>query len=147
MSPIGRRHAACVAQLNRILSQKAGKQYLVWPQNPIQLNDHSEPQPDIALLKFRSDCYAAADPIPADVLLIIEVSDTSADYDRNIKLPLYAASGIPEAWLVDLNREVIEVYLQPTGSMYQTIKEYHRGESLSPQFNSALTLKVGDILG
>jgi Uma2 family endonuclease len=147
MTPIGIAHAACVKRLITLITRSTLTSIQLSIQDPIHLNQFSEPQPDIALLKFRQDYYNNSHPTASDVLLIIEVSDTSADYDRNIKLPLYAAAGILEVWLVDLNREVLEVYLQPGGRGYQIMKEYHHGEALSPQFHSALTLKVDDILG
>src|SRR5579863_6654097 len=99
MSPIGNPHAATVNRYNALLSTLVGKDAIVSVQNPIQLNDMSEPQPDVVLLRFRDDFYADKTPTPADVLLIIEVSDTTLAYDRLEKLPRYALAGIPEVWL------------------------------------------------
>jgi Uma2 family endonuclease len=94
MSPIGSRHAACVARLTKLFSRLAGDGAIVWVQNPVRLNDFSEPQPDVALLKPRADFYAGAHPAAADVLLIVEVSDTTIGYDRQVKVPLYARGGM-----------------------------------------------------
>lgn len=96
MNPIGSRHAACVGRLTKLLERQAGDRVIVWVQNPVQVNDYSEPLPDVTLLKPRDDFYAQANPQPADVLLIIEVADSSVDYDHEIKTPLYARAGIPE---------------------------------------------------
>jgi len=92
MSPIGRRHAACVDRLTRLLVIRLGETAIVRVQNPIALGQHSEPQPDVSLLRPRDDFYASGHPSPEDVLLVIEVCETSIDYDRDIKLPEYAAS-------------------------------------------------------
>jgi Uma2 family endonuclease len=104
MSPIGSRHAACVRALQELVQEKLGRTAQVSVQNPIQLDEHSEPQTDVALVTPRKDRYANAHPRPADVLLVIEVADTSIEFDQSVKLPLYARAKIPEAWLVDLNQ-------------------------------------------
>ncbi|GIW50689.1 MAG: hypothetical protein KatS3mg081_0044 [Gemmatimonadales bacterium] len=113
MAPIGSRHATCVRRLNYLLSRGVGERAIVDVQNPIRLSEYSEPQPDLALLKPRPDFYAAAHPGPEDVLLVVEVAETSADYDREVKIPLYARAGIPEVWLVDLAGAQIETFRQP----------------------------------
>jgi Uma2 family endonuclease len=95
MSPIGSRHAACVARLTALLFPVGGRGIL-WVQNPIRLGARSEPQPDVALLRYRPDFYASAHPGPEDVLLVVEVAETSADADRSLKIPLYARYGIPK---------------------------------------------------
>src|SRR5215213_9412762 len=110
MSPIGERHAASVNVLDEIVRERLKRTVTVSVQNPIQLDDYSEPQPDIAVLKRRDDFYRHAHPRPEDVLVVIEVSDSTLDLDRTVKLPLYAAAGIPEAWVVNLPEERIEVY-------------------------------------
>src|SRR6266851_5672561 len=94
MSPIGLRHAACVARLTRELPVALGRRALLWPQNPVRLFPDTEPQPDIVLLRPRPDDYAHAPAQPADALLVVEVADTSYRYDRHAKLPLYARSGV-----------------------------------------------------
>lgn len=89
ISPIGAKHATCVAKLSEILTLKLASQALIWVQNPIVLDDGSEPQPDLALLQRREDCYAQSLPTPGDIVLLVEVADSSLDYDRPIKIPLY----------------------------------------------------------
>jgi Uma2 family endonuclease len=147
MMPIGAQHAGCVRGLNRKLSRGLGDRALIAVQDPIVLDDASEPQPDIAVLRFREDNYRSLHPKPADVLLIIEVADTSADYDRNVKLPLYAQAGIPEAWLVRLREACIEVHRNPAPTGYQEMRTLHVGDSVSPLAFPDLELTVAAILG
>ncbi|QWK11878.1 MAG: Uma2 family endonuclease [Thermoflexus hugenholtzii] len=146
MSPIGSRHAACVARLTALLFPVEGRGIL-WVQNPIRLGARSEPQPDVALLRYRPDFYASAHPGPEDVLLVVEVAETSADSDRSLKIPLYARYGIPEAWLVDLLEERIEIYRHPTPQGYRSLHIAHRGETVSPTALPDLELSVDEILG
>ena len=134
MSPIGSRHAACVDRLNRAFfdaGRFAGRA-LVRVQNPLAVSPRSELQPDLMLLTARDDDYAFGHPEPADVLLLVEVADSSLDYDRRTKLPLYAAVGIREAWLVDLEHDGIEACSEPTPDGYRVTRRYGLGESLSP---------------
>ena len=147
MNPIGSRHAACVGRLTEFLGRLAGGEAIVWVQNPVQVNDFSEPLPDVALLKRRDDFYAQANPQPADVLLIIEVADSSVEYDRDIKIPLYAGAGIPEVWLVNLPEETIEIYTQPVGDTYREIRIVKRGESLAAKSIPSLTIDADVVLG
>jgi Uma2 family endonuclease len=147
MAAIGSRHAACVDRLNYFLSQRVGGRALVRVQNPIRLDQFSEPQPDIALLRPRADFYAFAHPGPADVFLVVEVADTSAGFDRDVKIPLYARAGIPEAWLVDLTGDYVMVYRKPSVQVYQDVQRLQRGQSLSPEAFPDLILAVEDILG
>ena len=130
MSPIGIKHAVCVARTTRYFQIKLGDRVFVWTQNPIILNDHSQPQPDLAILKWRDDFYASALPTVEDILLIIEVADSTIAYDRDIKMPLYASHGIPEMWLFDLNQEAIEGYSQPSALGYKRMQRYERGDTL-----------------
>ena len=118
MSPIGSEHAACVDRLTRLFVLRTGDDAVVRVQNPVRLNEHAEPEPDLALLQPRDDAYASAHPGPESVLLIVEVADTSLAFDRDVKLPLYAAAGIPEVWLVDLDERTIHVYHTPSGNRY-----------------------------
>ena len=147
MSPIGSRHAACVKRLIRFLSQQVGQHALIGAQDPVRLGEHSEPQPDIALLRPRADFYSTAHPGPADVLLLIEVSDTSIDYDREVKVPLYARSGIGEVWLIDLAGESIEVYQSPAPEGYRQIRVVRQEERLAPEALPELELSARGILG
>ncbi|HEC11986.1 MAG TPA: Uma2 family endonuclease [Acidiferrobacteraceae bacterium] len=119
MTPIGSRHAATVAHLTRLLTSAVGEHAIVWVQNPIVLDDHSEPEPDLALLRPQADYYASGHPQPADVLLIIEVADSSLHFDRDVKIPLYACQGIAEVWLFDLEAKRLTVYRNPSEDGYQ----------------------------
>lgn len=147
MCPIGNRHAGCVLRLNTLLGRKVGASALVSVQNPVRLNDFSEPQPDIALLKPRDDFYSSAHPTPADVLLIIEVADSSVEFDRRIKLPLYARAGIAETWVMVLPKGTIEVHSQPVNGKYQKVQRLKRGRRLVSPTIAGLDFKVDDLLG
>ena len=118
MSPIGSKHAKTVKKLNKILGVLLGDEAIISIQDPIIANDLSEPEPDVAVLKFRSDFYENELPHGSDVLLLIEVSDTTLAFDKNVKLPLYATSGIPECWLLDLQKKQIQAFWQPEGNAY-----------------------------
>jgi Uma2 family endonuclease len=147
MSPIGRRHTACVNRLNSVFSQLLGNKVIIAVQNPIILNNLSEPEPDIALLKPRADFYESGHPQPQDIFLLIEVADSSLEYDRDVKIPLYATSGISEVWLVDIYEQVIIVYRYPSENGYSDIQTFSRGEKLSIQAFPEINLVVNDILG
>jgi Uma2 family endonuclease len=132
MTPIGSRHAACVSRLNRWLGQHLGEGFIVRVQDPVRLDDRSEPQPDLVVVKARDDFYRDAHPGPADVLLVIEVADTSTEINRVEKVPLYGRSGIPETWVVDLSARQIEVYRAPTSGGYDEHDTVRHGGSLRP---------------
>ena len=147
MSPISSRHAACVNNFTRLFSTLNLNQKIVLAvQNPIILGSHTEPQPDVALLKPRQDMYQSQHPTAKDIYLLIEVTETSHHIDRDRKLPLYAEAGIAEVWLVDLSQEVVERYLEPQGDAYQRIEKYVAGQELSPQAFPDFRLAVKDIL-
>ncbi len=147
MTPIGSRHAGCVGSLNRLFSRRLDQRVFVWPQNPIVLNDYSEPQPDVVLLRPRPDNYRNHHPEPADIFLVVEVMDTSAPYDRGRKLPAYANSRISEVWLVDLDTEVIEMHRKPRGGTYHDITSCRRGQRLSISALPGKSFRVNEILG
>jgi Uma2 family endonuclease len=147
MSPIGERHAACVDLLAELLREQLQRKVIIRVQSPIQLGAHSEPQPDLALLKRRDDFYRDAHPTPVDVLLVVEVSDTTVEYDRQIKVPAYARAGIEEVWLVNLKDDRIELYVQPAGGAYQSINNAQRGETAASQSIPGLALEVDAVLG
>ena len=146
MTPIGHHHAACVHAVSALLTRALGDRALVWPQNPVLMPRNTEPQPDVVLLRPPLSQYWARLPLPADVLLLVEVADTSYRFDREIKLPLYAAAGIPEVWLVDLTRNVVEVFRQPAGERYQTLTPVHRGGTLGPEAFPDVIFPVENIL-
>ena len=147
MSPIGPPHAACVDRLNRRLSERVGEFAIVRVQSPVVLGRHAAPQPDVALLRLPIERYAAAHARPVDVLLVIEVADTSPEYGREVKIPLYARAGIPEAWLVSLPTVEIEVYRKPSPQGYAEMRRVGRGDTLTPLMLEGIILEVDDILG
>lgn len=111
------------------------------------MGQHSEPQLDLALLRPRPDFYAAAHPGPEDVLLIVEVAETSIEYDRDVKVRLYARAGIAEVWVVDLTGERLQAYRRPTTQGYQEVQRLERGARVMSQTVSGLEMSVADILG
>ena len=147
MAPIGSRHQGTVDRLTRLFSNRAADSAMVRVQGPVRLGEHSEPQPDLILLRRRADFYTSAHPGPDDVLLLVEVSDTSLEYDREVKVPLYARHGIVEVWLVGLEAGVVEVYRGPTAQGYQEVSQLQRGQSLSSVALPGMELAVDEILG
>jgi Uma2 family endonuclease len=146
MAPIGGRHAKCVTELLRVLTSLVGEDIRVSPQNPVRLGEHWEPQPDIAVLRVGERYRAGELPEPEDVLLLIEVSDTSLAYDREVKLPLYARSGIPEVWIVDLEAGIIERHTEPSADGYGLVRRAGRGSSLQSEALPELVVSVDSIL-
>ncbi len=147
MTPIGVPHAGCVNRLTELFSPLAGTIATLSVQNPVILAEHWEPQPDFTVLRYRADGYGARPPQVADVLLVIEVADTSVQSDRRVKIPLYAQAGIPEAWLVNLPADRIEVYRKPTGDKYAEVTSASRGHTLTPLEIPSAALIVDRILG
>lgn len=147
MSPISEGHASSVMRLTSLLSTEFGQRALLNVQNPIQLDDDTLPQPDVALLRPRDDFYSRRHPGPEDVLLLIEVSDTTLPYDRRVKAALYSAAGVLEYWLINLPKRIIEVYRQPQPEGYRTMTRYAPGETLSPLVFPDVVLNVNEVLG
>jgi Uma2 family endonuclease len=145
MSPIGSPHMACVNRLTRIVSAQLEAKGILSIQNPIGIDDYSEPEPDVAILKYRSDHYEEKIPIPSDVLLVIEVADTSIKYDRNVKIPLYAEAGISEAWLVNLSKKEVTVFTEPMSDGYVQSRRYRLGNAISCKQVKELEIKVNDL--
>lgn len=145
MNPIGSRHAACVKELTWLVSKQLGDEFRVDVQNPVRLDGGLEPQPDLAVVRARD--YRGSLPSPEDVLLLIEVADTSLAYDREVKLPLYARFGIAEAWLVDLAGEIIERHTEPAEDGYRLVRRVGRRETLGSAVPPGVTLRVDDVLG
>jgi Uma2 family endonuclease len=146
LAPIGPRHAACVDKLDEFLKNKLKKLAIVRVQNPILLNDYSEPEPDLSLLKRRPDYYVHGHPTPDDILVAIEVADTTADSDRAYKIPAYARAGLPEVWLIDLYNDRVEIYTRPASGLYQEVRIILRGQRLVSTSLPNLKLKADDIL-
>ena len=147
MAPIGSDHAGTSNALNRALVRLVGDQGIVAAGNPVQLDDYSEPQPDFTVLRPRADDYRRATPRPADVLLIVEVSNSSLRYDRNVKLPLYARHGIPEIWVVNLAAGEVEVYREPAGDGYASVAHVGRDGALAPLLLPGAAIPVVSLLG
>ena len=116
--PVGPDHIGLVNDLNETLMASAIGRAIVSVQNPLVLPEHSEPEPDVALLRLRAGRYRKEKPLPADVLLLIEVADSTLRYDREIKVPLYASYAIPETWLIDVVGERLTRFVEPTRSGY-----------------------------
>lgn len=121
MTPIGSSHAACVDKINRFLFELLEDDLIIRVQNPIRLNNHSEPEPDISILKSKADFYASGHPQAEDVLLVIEVADSSLEHDRNIKSNLYAEAGISEYLIINLEESQIEFHQNPQDGKYQQV--------------------------
>ena len=147
MAPIGPSHAGRVDRLTELFVERLAGRAIVRVQNPVRLSQRSEPEPDLALVRRRPDFYTQAHPGPEDVFLVVEVMETSAEHDREEKLPLYAQAGIPEVWLVDLAAECIEVYRRPSPEGYEDLRRRCRGERLSPQAFPDVELAVDEVLG
>ncbi|HEV3342847.1 MAG TPA: Uma2 family endonuclease [Pirellulales bacterium] len=124
MSPIGRRHAACVRRMTRVLSRLLDNRTLVSVQCPVAIPDWSEPNPDLALLVPRDDDYVEAHPLPRQVQVLVEVADSSLAYDVQVKSPLYAKAGIRELWIVDLKANRVVVHTRPRAGRYTVVRAH-----------------------
>ena len=147
MSPIGPPHARCVMFLNDVFVRRLEGRAVVSPQNSVRLHRRTEPQPDIILLRPPLARYAKAIPGPGDTLLVIEVAETSQYRDRVVKLPRYAAAGIPEVWIVDLGAGVVDAHRGPSVGGYRTSRRLGRGEDVAPEAFPDVALAVDDVLG
>jgi Uma2 family endonuclease len=147
MTPIGPGHSGCVGALTALLARQIGDTTLLWVQNPVRLGIHAEPQPDVALIQARPHGYRSEHAGPDDILLVIEVADTTPERDRDDKIPLYAQAGIPDVWLVHLPAQSIVVHREPRAGHYTSIHTARRGETLAPLLLPGIRLAVNDILG
>jgi Uma2 family endonuclease len=147
MPSIGSPHASCVKRANRLFNRSVGDAVVMSIQDPVQLSDYSEPVPDVVVLRPRGDFYAESHPTAADVLLLIEVSDTTLRYDQGTKVPLYAREGVPEVWVVDLNGQRLWVYREPSPTGYRITQTLRRGDHLTLLAFPDLEVAVDDILG
>ena len=143
MTPIGDWHAANVDLLNHSLNKILNDRAIVRVQGPARLNPNSEPQPDVLLMRWRDDFYRGGHPRPSDILLLIEVSDTTIDYDRTAKLSAYARAGIPEVWIISRDDRRIESYTNPSEGTYSNIRHATPTDTIAPQAFPDVTLKVG----
>jgi Uma2 family endonuclease len=143
---VGDRHAAIVDFLTKVFVKNVSDEILVRIQNPVRLSDYDEPEPDLVLADL-TKYDGKRHPRPKEILLIVEVSDSTLKYDRDVKLPLYAEAEIPEVWIVNLPNEIIEVHTKPSVGLYQIVKIYKRGESIETENLPDLSLKADEILG
>jgi Uma2 family endonuclease len=133
MTPIGTRHNASVNRATRALVTAVGDRAIVQVQGSVRLDRFHEPQPDIVLLRPRTDFYASQHAGPTDILLVVEVADSSIEYDGDVKARMYAEAGIPEYWLVDVKDNLLSCYSAPENSLYRNLQKYQRGQSIAPQ--------------
>jgi Uma2 family endonuclease len=147
MSPISSQHSGTVNGLTRLLVRVVGDSGVVSVQNPVQLDDRSEPEPDFAVLRPRADDYRQSTPRPDDVLLVIEIASTSLDYDRAVKRPLYASHGIPELWIVNLASGEVEVCRTPVADHYASVSRVGRDDVLEPSLLPGAIIPVAALLG
>lgn len=146
MTLVGSAHASRVMRLADLLTTQLHAKAVVAVQSPVRLDDRSEPQPDLAVLRYREDFYAAAHPGPADILLLVEVADTTTHFDREVKIPLYARHGIPEVWLLDLETGAMEVYREPQAGAYREVGTQRSG-ALSPRAFPGLAVDLDRLIG
>jgi Uma2 family endonuclease len=145
MAPIGTKHSAITSRLHEFFVLSVSRSATVVSGGPVNLGEYSEPQPDLMLLKRRADFYSVKIPEAADVLLLIEVSDSSLSYDQGIKLNLYARYGISEYWVVDVEGRRIVTYREAGATGYARKTEFTPGQSATPQAFPDLEVAVGDL--
>jgi Uma2 family endonuclease len=146
MSPIGPPHNAAVNRANRAMVNAVGDRAIVQIQGSVRLNNYNEPQPDVVLMRPRADFYSTRHAMPADILLIVEVAQSSLEYDRTLKACLYARTGIAEYWVADLTNDCVFAYSNPGEGEYHTIREFKRGESIAPQLLPECQIQVDTLL-
>ena len=147
MAPLGARHIRCVIFLTELFVRWLDGRALVSTQNSLRLGRWSEPEPDLVLLRSPLERYAEQIPLTGDALLVIEVADSSQHRDRVVKLPRYAAAGVTEVWIVDLDGGAVEVYREPTSDGYRDRRRAGRGEVVAPTAFPDVVISVADMLG
>lgn len=145
MAPIGSLHAGTVMRLTGLFNHALGGRAILSLQNPILLAEQSEPQPDVAVLRNRADFYRNSHPVPKDILLLVEIADTSLGYDRDVKIPLYARHGIPEVWLVDLSARNVEIHRHPTRRGYRELLRPENSESVALSMMPGVSISLDDL--
>ena len=146
MPPIGPLHAGSVNISNQVFPLLAPGRFLVRVQSPIRLDEGSEPEPDVALVRLRGDSYTTAHPTPADVLLLVEVADFTLEYDRQVKAHIYGRAGVPETWVKNLPEDCIERFTEPGPEGYAQHTIHRRGETLTPASLPDVAVAVADLL-
>ena len=147
MSPIGTRHSSTVDRATTVFVARAGERAIVRIQGAARLNLYTEPQPDVLLLRPRDDFYSSAHPGPSDILLVVEVADSSLAYDRDVKLRVYARSGVPEYWLIDLNDSVLSRYTSPQGESYRHVEHLDSRARISPALLPDCEIGIAELIG
>jgi Uma2 family endonuclease len=143
---VGDRHAYVVDVLTRFFVKNVSDEILVRVQNPVRLSDYNEPEPDLTLADLRK-YNGKRHPRPAEIILIVEVSDSTVKYDRDKKLPLYAEAEIPEVWIVNLQNEIVEIHTKPGVGLYQLVEIFNRGETVKSKSLTDLEIEVDKLLG
>jgi len=146
-SPIGPRHARGVRRLSNVIFRALDDAAVISVQNPIRIDEQNEPEPDLVLARHREDEYGDGHPTPEDILLVVEVADSSSAYDRQTKALLYARAGIADYWIADVGRDHVLMLRDPTESGYATTRILRRGEAVSPLAFPNLSLSIDEILG
>jgi len=146
MSPIGPFHGGLVKRLSRLFNLMAKGRWMVSTQDPVRLDDHSEPEPDVMLLQPVADDYTSRHPQPKDVFLLIEVADSTLEYDREEKLPAYGRAGIAEVWIVNLQDATIEVYREPHFTGYGSKTLFRAGAQAKPLAFPDVVVDVAELL-
>lgn len=147
MAPIGPPHASSVDRLTMMLAGAAAGRAIIRVQGPVEANPRSEPQPDLTVLAARDDFYAGAHPRPDDILWVIEVSDTTLRFDRRVKLPMYARSGIAEVWIVDVKGATLEVHRRLGPGGYTETIVARPGDVVSPLALPDVAVPVASVVG
>ena len=146
MNPMGPRHSAAVMLALQAMVRIIGDRAIVGVQGSVRLDDYDEPQPDVYLLRPKADYYASRHATPADILLIIEMADSSLEYDQSVKATLYAETGVAEYWIADIRNDRLLAYSNIRESRYATCRELHRGDTISPRLLSEIEIGVTDLL-
>jgi Uma2 family endonuclease len=146
MSPIGPRHNAAILRANHTLSRIVGNHAIIGVQGSIRLDEYDEPQPDVYLLRPKDDFYASGHAGAPDIFVIIEMADSSLEYDTEVKMPLYAETGVPEYWIADIRNDRLIAYSNPRENTYSATRELHRGETITPQLLPNCRIPVAALL-
>lgn len=146
VSPMGEPHAAVVSRVAKLLTLAFVDESIVRVQSPIVLGDWSEPEPDIAVVRPRDDFYSGKHPTSEDILFLVEVSDSSVVFDRDVKIPLYSAHQIPESWVVDIQSDTLSVFRGPGSHGYEQTTNLKAGDLISPLALPHHVFRVGAIV-
>ena len=147
MSGVGPEHIASVNVGAELLFASVRRRAIVRDQRPIALSERHHPEPDIALLRRRGDFYRSGIAGADDVFLIIEVADSSLEYDTQVKLALYARFGVPETWIANIQARTIEVYSNPVDGEYTEKRTFRQGQTVTPAAFPDIALPVSDVIG